>query len=338
MARSPRGSDWGGPFGRQVIRGLGGQVTPEKLRFFNAWAQAEGTDARYNPFATTRKGFQGESNFNSVGVKNYPDARTGIKATIDTLNLSYYTNIVSLLRDPNATAEDLAKAVAASPWGTGTGVLRVLGITDVEGYEKAQGAAKYGAQKAQLEAQYSIADANRFRPSGAYMSMLERLGPAGAPALRVAQGFRPLAPTAEQLKPAAQFVPSDAGNTSYSYDGKMLVLPTSTNGTHVTDGLGWGTRSAQDIMGDPGTPVGAPESGTIIYFHPTGAQGGGSMLFRSDSGREYWLGHIDNGLEAGTKVKRGQSLAVISGDHAAPHVHIDIRSVTPKKLKPKRRK
>jgi murein DD-endopeptidase MepM/ murein hydrolase activator NlpD len=306
-------------------------VTPEKMRFFNAWAQAEGTQAQYNPFATTRKGYQGETAFNSVGVKNYPDVRTGIKATIDTLSLGYYTHIVDLLRDPNATAEQLAKAVAASPWGTGTGVLRVLGVADVEGYEKATSTAKYGAKKAQLESQYSQIDAVSFRPSEAYVQQVQRLNPALG---RLVAEHRPLGQGLSQreTKPAAQFVPSTP-DSGYTYDGKKLNLPTSWGGTHVTDGLGWGSNTAEDIMGDPGTPLGAPEAGTVIYFHPTGAQGGGSMLFRTASGREYWLGHIDQGIAAGTQVKRGQQIAVISGDHAAPHVHIDRRDTRARKRK-----
>lgn len=105
---------------------------------------------------------------------------------------------------------------------------------------------------------------------------------------------------------------------------KKLTMPTSWKSTHVTDGLGdQGFTHAEDIMGSPGTQVGAPEEGTVMYFHPTGAQGGGSMMIKAASGRYYWLGHIANGVPAGTKVKRGQTIALISGDHPRPHVHID---------------
>ena len=106
--------------------------------------------------------------------------------------------------------------------------------------------------------------------------------------------------------------------------GKMTVLPTAWKRTHNTDGLAdQGFTHAQDIMRDAGTPVGAPEAGTVLYFHPDGAQGGGSMMIRAASGRVYWLGHIANGVPAGTKVKRGQLIAQVSSDHAAPHIHID---------------
>lgn len=107
--------------------------------------------------------------------------------------------------------------------------------------------------------------------------------------------------------------------------GDVLVPPTSWKGTHVTDGLDWGTRTATDIMARPGTPVGAPEDGMIVRWDPEGAQGGGSMWFKSDSGRMYWLGHIAQGVAPGTRVRRGQPIAVISPDHPRPHLHIDVR-------------
>lgn len=123
----------------------------------------------------------------------------------------------------------------------------------------------------------------------------------------------------------------DVAPPDHSFDeppklsGKTLYPGTSWKGTHVTSGLGWGTRTAADMMAAPGTIVEAPESGVVEYFHPTGAQGGGSMLFRGDSGREYWLGHIANGLPAGTRVRKRKRVALVSADHAAPHLHIDWR-------------
>jgi murein DD-endopeptidase MepM/ murein hydrolase activator NlpD len=119
-----------------------------------------------------------------------------------------------------------------------------------------------------------------------------------------------------------------SGGPSYPLQhlGDALTLPTTWKGTHVTSGLGWNTKTAEDIMAKAGTQVGAPEPGTVEYFHPTGAQGGGSMMFKADSGREYWLGHLAEGLPAGTRVpKRGQRIAYVSNKHAAPHVHIDVR-------------
>lgn len=111
--------------------------------------------------------------------------------------------------------------------------------------------------------------------------------------------------------------------TKVSYDGKLLIPSTDWRGNHVTDGLDWnnGKQTAVDIMAHAGTPVGAPESGTIVKHGS--AQGGEALYFLSDSGHLYWMGHIDGRLPVGTHVNRGQPLAVISSDHPAPHLHID---------------
>lgn len=121
-------------------------------------------------------------------------------------------------------------------------------------------------------------------------------------------------------------IPGPELESGVQFRGKKMTLPTSWKPTHVTDGLGWGTNSAVDIMGAPGTPVGAPESGVVVRWNPTGAQGGGSMWFKGQSGRLYWLGHIADGLEPGTRVRRGQVIAAISADHPRPHVHLDARN------------
>lgn len=117
--------------------------------------------------------------------------------------------------------------------------------------------------------------------------------------------------------------PRDHRANAVQYAGKKMILPTSWSGTHVTDGLGWGTKTASDLMAKAGTLVGAPESGEVVRWGS--AQGGQSMYFRGKSGRLYWLGHLDNIARPGTKVRRGQVLARVSADHPRPHVHIDAR-------------
>jgi murein DD-endopeptidase MepM/ murein hydrolase activator NlpD len=102
-----------------------------------------------------------------------------------------------------------------------------------------------------------------------------------------------------------------------------LKLPAAWTGTHVTDNLGWGTKTAEDILARPGTAVLFPTSGTVLYFHPEGAQGGGSMEIRTDDGFLWWIGHIADGLPAGARVNAGDPIALVSGDHPTPHVHID---------------
>lgn len=107
-----------------------------------------------------------------------------------------------------------------------------------------------------------------------------------------------------------------------------IVTSKSWGGTHVTDNLDWnnGQKTAVDIMGKPGTPVGAPEDGVIIRHGS--AQGGSSLYFKGASGKTYWLGHIDGMLPVGTRVRANQPIAAISSDHAAPHLHIDVTGRT----------
>ena len=117
------------------------------------------------------------------------------------------------------------------------------------------------------------------------------------------------------------------GTSAPPYTGKgLLTLPTRWKGTHDTSGADWNANraTAADIMARAGTLVGAPEAGRVVYYHPEGAQGGGSLLFDPQApGPNYWLGHLDAGAPAGTRVKRGGYLARVSSRHAAPHVHID---------------
>lgn len=103
----------------------------------------------------------------------------------------------------------------------------------------------------------------------------------------------------------------------------MIVTSKGWKGSHVTDGLDLnkGSKTAGDIMAAPGTPVGAPESGTV--FRWGSAQGGEALYFRGDSGKVYWMGHIDNRAPVGTKVRKDQVIASVSADHPAPHLHID---------------
>ena len=100
-------------------------VTAENVRAITAWEQAEGTKASYNPLATTQGGFTGETTFNSVGVKNYASYQDGLDANVKVITNGLYGNILSALQQGN-DADAVARAVANSPWGTGTGVERVL--------------------------------------------------------------------------------------------------------------------------------------------------------------------------------------------------------------------
>lgn len=113
------------PFDREafftaLIRGLGMEPTPWRLEFFRTWAKFENTGAGYNPLATTRTApdVAVHSNWNDndgVPVKNYASFDDGVRATLQTLRLSYYTLVLESLRQQKILAgagDQLRK------WGT----------------------------------------------------------------------------------------------------------------------------------------------------------------------------------------------------------------------------
>ena len=114
----------GSGFNRALLTALGDPDTPQNEQFLSAWKQADGGSAD-NPFNTTQ-GAPGATVFNSVGVKRYPSVSEGVDATAKTLTNGYYQGILDALAS-GKDARQAALAVAQSPWGTGSGVLRVLG-------------------------------------------------------------------------------------------------------------------------------------------------------------------------------------------------------------------
>ena len=105
---------------------LGITLTPEKSRFFQAWRRAEGTKATYNPFSTKWPGPNkttwskdpGMTQHNTAGVKRFSNIDAGVQATVDTLNQSYYTNLMSQLKQDDITADELAVNPNLRTWGT----------------------------------------------------------------------------------------------------------------------------------------------------------------------------------------------------------------------------
>jgi hypothetical protein len=90
------------------------------LAAVTAWEQAEGGNwqntAQFNPLDTTMPE-PGSWGINSAGVQAYPSWRAGFTATLATLGNGNYGPILSALSS-GASAQAVADAVAASPWGT----------------------------------------------------------------------------------------------------------------------------------------------------------------------------------------------------------------------------
>lgn len=110
------------------LDGLGASHTENNANALISWMQAEGGTAQWNPLNTTQEA-PGAWNYNSVGVKNYPDYGTGMDATLKTIKQTDpafgYTVIVSRLKGSVRPRRTL-RAVEKSQWGTGGLALAVL--------------------------------------------------------------------------------------------------------------------------------------------------------------------------------------------------------------------
>jgi peptidoglycan hydrolase CwlO-like protein len=120
-----------GRWAELMLARLGAPACADNLIAVVAWQAAEGTAAAYNPLATTHD-FPGATDFNHVGVKNYPSLEDGIQATIDTLALgspTYGYGAVLASLAACAPAESTAAAINASAWCRGcAGGLYVLNV------------------------------------------------------------------------------------------------------------------------------------------------------------------------------------------------------------------
>lgn len=94
--------------------------TPSNVQAVVSWEYAEsaGGGGMWNPLNTTQGGYAGETDFNSVGVKNYVHREDGITANARVIHNGYYPHVLeAFARGDNARAT--ADAITASPWGTG---------------------------------------------------------------------------------------------------------------------------------------------------------------------------------------------------------------------------
>lgn len=113
---------------KSLLRSLGAPPTSQNLLFLDDWARAEGGGAENNPFNTTQPGFGSIGKYNRVGVQRYDTPQHGLAATLATLNNGRYGNILAALKN-GSSAVSAAQALAASPWGTGSLVLKMLGAS-----------------------------------------------------------------------------------------------------------------------------------------------------------------------------------------------------------------
>lgn len=99
--------------------------TPDNVRAVVSWEYAESGagGGMYNPLNTTQGGYAGETDYNSVGVKNYARYDDGIVANARVIHNGYYALAVDRFRRGD-NARATCDAITASPWGTGYIALR----------------------------------------------------------------------------------------------------------------------------------------------------------------------------------------------------------------------
>ena len=119
-----------GRWAELLLGRLGAPVCGDNLTVLVAWQAAEGTAAAHNPLATTHD-FPGATNFNPVGVKDYPSLDSGLDATIETLHGPEVYGYGAILTALSACAPAMttAQAVNASSWCRGcAGGMYVLNV------------------------------------------------------------------------------------------------------------------------------------------------------------------------------------------------------------------
>jgi hypothetical protein len=111
---------------RALLRAGHLPVTACNVGAVSAWEAAEGghwaNSAEHNPLNTTMTepgSWPMPGSTNIPPVRAYPTWRTGLRATVATLNDGYYPRILAALSD-GGSAQAVADAVASSRWGTGS--------------------------------------------------------------------------------------------------------------------------------------------------------------------------------------------------------------------------
>lgn len=103
-------------FSRELLIASGLAPSVNNVQSLVVWMTSEDTMAEWNPMATTQP-MPGATEFNSAGVKNYPDQAIGIQGFTITLHNGYYGGIIDCLTRSAIPAETCA-TITNSAWGS----------------------------------------------------------------------------------------------------------------------------------------------------------------------------------------------------------------------------
>lgn len=109
------------------LRAAGFPTTAANIQVVYSWEFAESAagGGMWNPLNTTQGGFLGESDYNSVGVKNYRQRADGIAACAKVIHNGLYPQVVAAFAS-GVSAPAVVRAIVTSPWGTRQITLRPL--------------------------------------------------------------------------------------------------------------------------------------------------------------------------------------------------------------------
>jgi hypothetical protein len=286
-------------------------------------------------------------------VRIYPNARTGIRATAQTIKNGHYNSILRMLRAGKFTARQLASRTdELSTWGTGDGVLRVLGTSRVP-IPQAK-APKFGASRPRAKAsggltssgfgqeQFKQVVAAHLMQSASALAQGQQPDPGSIFELAQLRSQIQAAETTFGPKPskAAKGLPTmqDGGGPvgmGGPFGGKrsIWVDPFKFKSTHPTSGLeGY---PAYDYMAPPGTVVRIKEPVRINRHSgkspKLGGPAGGAMGYSLyavglKTGKKYYITHLAKVAKLG-RYKAGAGIGVVAygpPSWSSPHAHVGI--------------
>lgn len=109
------------------LNAAGFPLSPANIQAVVSWEYAEsgGGGGMYNPLNTTQGGYRGETDLNSVGVKNYASYDDGVRANARVIRNGFYGEAVALFQQ-GADARAICDSITRSRWGTGP--IALLGV------------------------------------------------------------------------------------------------------------------------------------------------------------------------------------------------------------------
>jgi murein DD-endopeptidase MepM/ murein hydrolase activator NlpD len=132
-----------------------------------------------------------------------------------------------------------------------------------------------------------------------------------------------------------------AGSPSASYplSRRASLIGTPHAGTHTLGN--WQSDNAVDLGVPNGTKMIALDDGVVVKVrhHPmnVGRFAGDQITIRGDHGNSYFYAHGASSVQAGQRVRRGQSIGTTGSANGVPHLHFGVQHGDPRQIIGQRR-